>query len=283
MLPSCRLADGPRVKASAPADRAGDRLATGAADRAGDRPAASERLAVEAPSSAPGRRPAALASGAEPASARADDTVERFGKTVRWFHWTFALAFVFLAATGGLLALRTPLGLGPVLARRILTAHEAAAVWLVVVPAVVVLSGSTREFFRELAPLVRWSLDDLRWLALQPVAFARATPLPPAGKLNAGQKVNALAMAALTLALVASGTVLYLRPGALAPLAIHVFCLLAWLPLFAGHLSLALVIPSTRPALRGMLTGRVPREWARHHHPRWIEELEAREGAPPAR
>ena len=276
MLPSCRLADGALVKASAPADRAGDRSAAG------------ERSSVAAPPAGPalasGSAPAPPALASAPAArASADETVERFGKTVRWFHWTFALAFVFLAATGGLLALRTPLGLAPALARRILTAHEAAAVWLAVVPAVVVLSGNTREFFHGLSPLVRWSLDDLRWLALQPFAFVKTITLPPAGKLNAGQKVNALAMSGLTVALAASGTVLYLRPGALAPLAVHVFCFLAWLPLFAGHLGLALVVPSTRPALRGMLTGRVSREWARHHHPRWIEDLEAREGAPPSR
>jgi formate dehydrogenase subunit gamma len=212
-------------------------------------------------------------------AAGAQDTVERFGKTVRWFHWSFALSFVGLAATGALLALRNPLGIGPELGHRILLVHEVAAICLLAVPAVVVLSGDTGGFFRELANLLRWSRDDLRWLALQPLTFLKDVPLPPAGKLNAGQKFNGLAMAGLTLALVASGAVLWLRPGSLLPLAIHVACFLAWIPLFAGHLSLAIVLPGTRPALRGMLTGRVSREWARHHHPRWIEELEASEVA----
>jgi len=209
-------------------------------------------------------------------------TVVRFGKTVRWFHGTFALGFVCLAVTGGLLAFRSVLGVGPAVAGRILLVHEGAAVWLLVVPAVVVLSGDTRDFLREIGELLRWSRDDLRWLALQPLAFVRRAPLPPAGKLNAGQKVNGLAMALLTVILVASGAALWLHPGALLPLVVHVAAFLFWIPLFLGHLALAIVLPGTRPALRGMITGDVPREWARHHHPRWIEALEPPDGPPPA-
>jgi formate dehydrogenase subunit gamma len=211
-----------------------------------------------------------------PSAAReaAPATIERFGKTVRWFHWTFALSFVSLAATGALLALRNTLGIGAAAGHRILTVHEIAAVCLIVLPTVVVLSGDTRDFFRELGGLARWSRDDLRWLALQPLSFLRNIELPPMGKLNAGQKVNGLVMAGLTVALVASGVVLWLRPGSLLPLAIHIACFVLWIPLFAGHLTLALILPGTRPALRGMITGRVPREWARHHHPRWVEALE---------
>jgi len=211
------------------------------------------------------------------------ERVERFGKTVRWFHWTFALAFLCLASTGALLGLRRPLGVGPEAAHRILRVHEVAALALLVVPTLVVLSGSTREFFHELEPLLRWSRDDLRWLALQPLSFVRSIELPPAGKLNPGQKINALAMAGLALVLTVSGAALYLHPGALLPLVVHVACFLVWIPLFAGHLCLALLMPGTRPALGGMLTGRVDREWARHHHPRWIEELEAGGAAPPRR
>jgi hypothetical protein len=39
--------------------------------------------------------------------------------------------------------------------------------------------------------------------------------------------------------------------------------------LVAGHLYMALVNPTTRHALRGMLTGEVDRDWARNHYPGW--------------
>jgi cytochrome b subunit of formate dehydrogenase len=36
-----------------------------------------------------------------------------------------------------------------------------------------------------------------------------------------------------------------------------------------GHLYMALVHRATRPALRGILSGSVDREWAHRHYPRW--------------
>jgi cytochrome b subunit of formate dehydrogenase len=38
---------------------------------------------------------------------------------------------------------------------------------------------------------------------------------------------------------------------------------------------MALVNRATRPALRGILTGEVDREWAEKHHPLWTPEGEA--------
>jgi formate dehydrogenase subunit gamma len=51
----------------------------------------------------------------------------------------------------------------------------------------------------------------------------------------------------------------------------------------AGHVFLALINPTTRPALRGMLTGRVDRAWAVRHHPRWVAEVDALQRPAPGR
>ena len=45
--------------------------------------------------------------------------------------------------------------------------------------------------------------------------------------------------------------------------------------LVAGHMYLALVHPETRPALRGITLGAVRRDWAEHHHARWVESIDA--------
>jgi len=210
--------------------------------------------------------------------AAAMTTVIRFAKTTRWLHWSFALPFLSLAATGGALALRGALGMDAELGADILRAHEAAGAALWVLPAVVLLSGETATTLRDLSLVARWTHDDLRWLARQPLAAAGRAEPPAAGKLNAGQKLNGLLTVGLTLALTVSGLWIWRHPGALVPLAVHMVCFLLWIPLFAGHLFLALVAPGTRPALRGILTGRVSRDWARGHHARWVAELE--EGGP---
>ena len=45
--------------------------------------------------------------------------------------------------------------------------------------------------------------------------------------------------------------------------------------LVAGHLYLALVHEPTRPALRGMTSGRVDAAFAREHHAAWTPEPDA--------
>jgi formate dehydrogenase subunit gamma len=207
--------------------------------------------------------------------------IERFCKTTRWFHWSFVGPFLALAASGGALALREELGLGESAARDVVTFHERCALALLVLPAVVLLSGRTGETLRDFSQALRWSRDDLRWLALQPLAALGRAELPRAGKLNAGQKLNALATAAFALSLAASGAWLWARPGALVPWFLHLSVFLIWIPAFLGHFFLAVVHPATRPALRGMLLGAVDRAWAEHHHAAWVAELAPGSAAPP--
>jgi cytochrome b subunit of formate dehydrogenase len=210
-------------------------------------------------------------------------TVERFGKTTRWFHWSVVLPFLTLAGSGGLLLLREALGLGEPLRERLVGLHEGAGLALLLLPPVVLLSGDTRGCLADLGCALRWTRDDLRWLALQPLAWLGRARLPEVGKLNAGQKANALLSAGLVAGLAASGIWLWRRPGALVPWFAHVALLFAWLPAFCGHFFLAVIHPATRPALLGMLSGRVPRAWAAHHHPLWVRGLDAGPRAPDAR
>jgi formate dehydrogenase subunit gamma len=202
--------------------------------------------------------------------------IERFCKTTRWFHWTFVLPFLGLAGTGGALLCREALSLSESTTQTVVRSHEALAIVWLVAPALVLLSGQTAATLGDLAEALRWDRDDLRWLALQPAALLGRAELPAAGKLNAGQKANALATAGLATGLLLSGVWSWLRPGAIAPWIAHLSLFAAWLPAFAGHFYLAVLNPGTRPALRAMFAGWVELDWARHHHARWMRtELEA--------
>jgi formate dehydrogenase subunit gamma len=201
------------------------------------------------------------------------ERIERFCKTTRWFHWSFVLPFLGLAATGATLALREQLALTDETTRSLVRAHEAsAAIWLLA-PPLVLLSGQTRTALADLTLPLRFTRDDLRWLALQPLALLGRAELPPAGKLNGGQKLNGLLAAVVSLGLAATGLWLWQRPGALLPWLAHLLLFAAWLPAFAGHFYLAVLNPGTRHALRAMLAGDVDLDWARHHHPRWVEAV----------
>jgi formate dehydrogenase subunit gamma len=199
------------------------------------------------------------------------EQVERFCKTTRWFHWCFVLPFLSLAATGVALALREELALSRETTETLVAAHlRIAALWLGA-PLLVLLSGQTRATLADLGHALHWSRDDLRWLALQPLAALGRAELPPADKLNAGQKMNALLTMGAALGLAASGVWLWQRPGSLVPWAVHLSLVAAWAPAFLGHFYLAVLHPPTRHALRAMFHGRVRLDWARHHHARWIE------------
>lgn len=199
--------------------------------------------------------------------------IERFCKTTRWFHWTFVLPFLGLAATGATLALREQLALAEDTTRTLVRVHEGIALFWLLAPPLVLLSGQTRAALADLTLPFRITRDDLRWLALQPLAALGRAELPPAGKLNGGQKLNALLATALGLGLAATGVWLWQRPGALVPWLLHLMLFAAWLPAFAGHFYLAVLNPGTRHALRAMFVGDVDLDWARHHHPLWVASV----------
>ena len=173
--------------------------------------------------------------------------------------------------------MREFLSLGPDGTRVLARVHQTAGVGLLVAPSLVWLSGQTRVTAADFRELLRWSRDDLRWLSLQVAALRGRATLPAAGKLNAGQKLNGLATMVFTAFLVTTGVILWLRPGALVAWFIHIGVFLAWIPLFALHATMALIVPGTRPALRGMVTGRVRRSWAERHHESWVRCADAPE------
>lgn len=208
-------------------------------------------------------------------SAQPVERIPRFCKTTRWFHWTFALSFLALAVSGAALALRETLGMDPETGEALLRAHEIVGVVWLTAPWLVAASGDTDRWLADLEQVTRFGPHDLAWLRAQALPW-RKLPLPEQDKLNAGQKLNALAVIALSVVLATTGIHLWRAPGAFVALGLHLGAFLAWLPAFGVHLFMALLNPATRPALRGMVRGEVSRAWARHHHRRWVESEERR-------
>jgi cytochrome b subunit of formate dehydrogenase len=53
---------------------------------------------------------------------------------------------------------------------------------------------------------------------------------------------------------------------------VHVGLVVAVVPLVFGHMYMAILNPTTRVGLSGMVSGFVDREWARHHYSRWYRD-----------
>ena len=184
---------------------------------------------------------------------------------MRAAHWLIAAAFAVMLFTGGQVphhwTWTTPA----------LDVHVGAAVVLVVGLAAFLLFGNGRALRATARQLRSLRGDDRVWLS--PGRILTHRPAPPVGRFNGGQKVNAI-LATLGLAGLYASGIYVLAFGRAAFGHLHGPFAFLMSVLIAGHIFMAVVNPSTRHALRGMTLGSVDREWARHHHPRWVEEME---------
>jgi formate dehydrogenase subunit gamma len=192
----------------------------------------------------------------------------RFGRTERAVHWVHALAFMLLLGTG--LCLYVP-SLSELVSRRPLLKgiHIWTAVgWAVALAAIFLVGdrGALRATAREID---RFDADDRAWLRRRSV---------PQGRLNAGQKLNAIVTAAFALLFALTGFFLWYgerdtRFRLPSALLVHDWLMVVSVVLFMGHLFLSLIYPSTRHALSGITRGWVDEEWALEHHRTWAEEV----------
>lgn len=203
------------------------------------------------------------------------ETLPRFDKSTRWFHWTFVIPFLLLAASGAILLCREALQLSSAQIQNVIEFHKVSGLALLILPALIFFSGNTRAVLADLKIPFRWTPNDVEWLKRQPLAALGKATLPPADKLNAGQKINAILSMLFALGFSVSGIFLWRNPAALAACALHIALFFFWLPAFGGHLYLAAINPSTRHALRGITLGTVRRDWAEHHHAAWVQSLDS--------
>jgi formate dehydrogenase subunit gamma len=188
------------------------------------------------------------------------DRVQRFTGSERAVHWLTALAFFSLLISGLLVGRRGTFH------DMMYAWHLASAGVLVCGVALIVLAGNRRAVGRTARELGSLHVEDREWLG----AILAGAPEPPAARFNAGQKINFVLVCVLLAALYVSG-VETIPAGTHHNLIFgaHKLATIALGVLVAGHLYMAVVNGATRPALRGMLTGEVDREWARRHYPRW--------------
>ena len=179
--------------------------------------------------------------------------VVRFTASERAIHWIVALAFFSMRASGLLMGHQGSF-------HNVMYAlHLSSAGVLLVGVAAGALGGNRRALVSTARQLRTIEPLDRAWLAGVPAAVLRRKPQPPAGRFNAGQKVNFIMVSLLLSALLISGVGLLVAgspPNAIFKAA-HVVAAYLSAILVAGHLYMALINPGTRPALSGMISGKV--------------------------
>ena len=218
--------------------------------------------------------------------AAADAEIVRFQAPTRIVHWALAAPFVLLLLTG--LTNFVPRLKATEFAGERLFGWAHVILGFAAVAAVVVLvlpQLASRAARADLRAITRVRVRDYLWLQHIVLSLAGQPSRPPAvGKFNAGQKANALLSLLATAALLGTGLILGLNYVSKRFFSAdfvetvfpwHTAIALAFIPVLAGHLYLALLHPSTRESLRAITGGRVRRAWAARHHGAWLAEVDA--------
>jgi formate dehydrogenase subunit gamma len=201
-----------------------------------------------------------------------DRRLPRFGRTERAVHWVHATAFIVLLATG--LCLYLP-SLAELVGRRPLvkSIHVYTAVGWAVALLLICVVGDRAALRRTATEIDTFDRDDRAWLRRRGA---------PQGRLNAGQKVNAIVTGAFALLFVITGFLLWYgerdtRFRFAQTILIHDWLMYVSFFLFIGHLYLSVIHPATRHSLNGITRGWVDRSWAERHHPKWAATFAAPE------
>lgn len=188
----------------------------------------------------------------------------RFDITARALHWSHALIFIWLLATGVGLFFTPKSLLGDPLIKMV---HLYASLPFILLPITIYIFGSirTRDDVKE---LMDWTQDDMRWF----LEFLKKNKIHVAGKFNAGQKANLLATLVLIAGLSLSGFVVWMKSMFGVDFVelnfiVHDFFAILSALLLTGHIVFALYYSES---LRGIIYGEVDAGWAQEHYPDWF-------------
>jgi formate dehydrogenase subunit gamma len=204
-----------------------------------------------------------------------NDVILRFRTCERHLHWAVAIPFMISLTTAIILV--TVYNPHPDRPYRMVFAwgHRFSGIWLSVLPLWIIVKHR-RDFhvyLENVREAWRWTLDDVKWLALiGPATFSSKIALPPQGKFNAAEKINFVTLTATYPLYIVTGLLIWMPGVALVAWLVHFSMAVVATPLILGHIFMATVNPDTRVGLSGMLTGFVSREWAKHHYHRWYVE-----------
>ena len=190
----------------------------------------------------------------------------RFTLTVRLLHWWMVATF----AT----ALLTGLAMGSEMENTgLFHWHVAAVIAMGVGFAVALIFGNTMSVLRFVRDALVPERSDVVFVTRMVTRPWRRTGVKW-GKFNLGQKGLAWMMLGSLTAIIITGINSYHSGGdSSGP---HITAVIVALVLLSVHVFMAVINPYTRPALPGMVFGRVKRSWALHHHTKWVEDEDRR-------
>lgn len=153
----------------------------------------------------------------------------------------------------------------------VLGVHMGAVVMIGVGLVVVVLFGNHRALFKAARALMFFDGRDVAWLRSRLQHPLRWHTDRAWGMFNTGQKVLTWCLGISLTAVIVTGVMDWSSGGEGGGL--HGLAVVMTAMLLGAHVFMAVINPATRPALAGMVFGRVRRSWAAEHHGEWLDKL----------
>ena len=206
----------------------------------------------------------------------------RFDAAERVVHWANATLFAIVMATAFILYI-PPISAEVGRRELVVTIHVYAGL-LLPIPLLLGVVGTRwgRQLRADLHRINRWIPEDRLWLRAKGWKHDRVGRIPQ-GKFNAGQKLNAAFTGGAILVMLATGSIMHWfnhfplswRTGATF---VHDWIFIALFFTITGHVLFAL---ADRESMNSMLMGKISRNWAKKHAPKWLEEEKAAPSATP--
>jgi len=207
-----------------------------------------------------------------------------FNTTQRFVHWLHTAAFALLMITGAIIYIpwfsnSVGLGAGGYTVRLL---HRVGAIAFMLVPIIYIINAP-KEWLASMKRIFTWSKDDLGWLKAAPTYYflGDEEAMPPQDKYNTGQKLFYLTVVICMVGFFVTGPIMWFGKGHV-PVALfrwsvflHDLCTIAYGAFFLVHFVLSVMHPLMKGAINGMLFGRMPEEYVKHHHAKYYQELQA--------
>ena len=188
----------------------------------------------------------------------------RFGRTERFAHW-WTVAMVTVALLSGV-SMGDESGSGPML-----VVHVASVVLIFAGLVGALVFGDRVALLRAGHTLFVFDRADAAWLRERAHRPIGRHAHDQSGFFNAGQKLLAWMLSVTMIAVIATGIASWSSGGEGG---LHGATVVLAAVLLAAHVFMAVLNPATRPALHGMVFGRVRRSWAAQHHAGWLASID---------
>lgn len=196
--------------------------------------------------------------------------IDRFSTKERVLHWFVTVTFFTLLLSGVGLYSRLFNGYFNLFGggQNAIAVHKIAGLLFFVSSVMLFLNNKSRiDHFDE---------DDKEWVRVRGGYLSRDEVHLKVGKFNAGQKMFALFIGIGTIILGVTGLFIWfpqMFPRIIVQLSLMVHGLLFAVSVMFVVVHVYLATIGNPGTLESMLWGRVSRNWAKHHHPKWYKEV----------